>query len=274
MDKIKELFKQLGASQELTEQILSAITTHISESKKKIESDTQAKVQKVKQVCLEEVKRHKADLARKVQIYFESKSDKIEQQITKSVAIKESAAEQQLKSIKALLEGIQLNEEGQADLQALKTQVDTLSKQVGVVTEEKNTAVKKANRAVEIAQKILSRNRELEALVEEGKKANDKVVSEAKVEPKKEEPAKEPVKEPAKEEPKKEDPKADEKVKTEGVQQPVAAVKKEGDTPVTTTVVAQETVAKKADPVVEGTKPVPTKTMSWDINAIAGLVSD
>lgn len=247
MDKIKELLKQMGASDDLAKQIIESIDSHVTSKQTILENEFKTRLQKAKQVCLEETQRYKADLAKKVQIFFESRSDKIEQQIAKQVAIRESAAESNLIQIKALLEGVQVNANGEADIQAVKDQMLALTKKLQVVSEERNMAVQKANFAHSVAEKALKRNRILESKLTEQTVVENKT-TESKVEPKVE-----PVAEPI----------------AEGKAEPKtpAPVKKQGEQPQTATVVSESTVAKKKDPAPEA---APIKTVKgWDPNSIA-----
>lgn len=191
MDKIKELLEKLG-SKELAAQIIESLESHEKTLRETLDSEYKARLTKAKEVCLEEVETYKNELARKAQIFFESRADKIEQQIAKQVAIRESAAESKLKETKAILEDIEVeadNGQAKADLKALQDKVANLSRAIKSITEAKEQAELKANRAHEVAEKTLKRNRDLEKalteaadkkpVVEESKKVvkEDKVVT-------------------------------------------------------------------------------------------------
>lgn len=263
MDKIKELLKQLGGSEELAKQITEALETYVTEQKTLLEGDYKSKLETAKKVCLEETKRYKAELAKKVQLFFEARAERIEQQIAKQVAIRESAAEGSLKRIKGLLEGVQVNAEGEADLQAIKNQLTALQKQLKVVTEERDAAVQKANFAHGVAEKALKRNRILEAKIQPEKPVTEtKETTPAPVEEKKvETPAAAPIAESVEKKP--EAPKAE--------PQPV---KKTGEQPKTAAPISEATVAKKPETPATPA-PVPTGTLkSWDPTSIAAGMDD
>lgn len=167
-DKIKALMLKSGLSAEATDGLCEAIDSHLADRYKRQDAEFNAKLNKAKKVCLEEVESHKRDLARRLQIFAEAKGASIETTIAKQTAIKESAALAKLKDVQALLHNVPLNGEPNGTLQAenveLKRRVKTLKEQVNQTTEQ-------ANRANAIAQKALSRNRQLEAAVVESKRA-------------------------------------------------------------------------------------------------------
>lgn len=163
MDKIRQLLEQLG-SKELSDQIIESFEAHTKTVRAKLDEEYKARLQRAKQVCLEEVEKYKDELGRKAQIFFESRANAIERQIANQVAIKESAAETKLRKVAALLEGIEVDgkQVDKAALQATLKQVRDLQKQLKVVTESRKVLAEKANRANEIAQKALERNQYLE----------------------------------------------------------------------------------------------------------------
>lgn len=161
-DKMGALLKQMGVSEELTKQFGELLESFISDQKTILEGKYKTKLDSAKALCLEETNRFKTQLAKRVQIFFEARAEKIESQMAKQVAIRESAAEADLKNIKALLEGVEVNANGDVDLQAMKKQLGLLTKQISVLKEERTQAVTKANRSNSIAQKALARNRTLE----------------------------------------------------------------------------------------------------------------
>ncbi len=169
MDKIRAILEKLG-SKELAGQIIECLTKHETELKEKLDVEYKARMAQAQKVCVEEVEEYKKELARKAQVYFESKADKVEQTIAKQVAIHESEAGAKLKEIRALLEGIDLNGNSEAAIRATKTEIEQLNAKIKQLTESRNTAVAKANRSFGIAEQALTRNRELEALTESLKK--------------------------------------------------------------------------------------------------------
>ena len=184
MDKIRQLLEKLG-SKELADQIVETLNTHESDLKSNLEEEYKARLKKAKEVCIEEVDSYKKELARKVQIFCESRADKIEQQIANQVAIRESAAETKLTQIASLLEGVEVNGDSEAALRAAQDELKAYNKQIAAIKEERNAAVNKANRATGIAEKALERNKALELQVDEGKsesagKKEAEVVTEGK----------------------------------------------------------------------------------------------
>lgn len=162
MEKIKALLEQLGGSKELATTIVKTLEEWKNKSATEIKEEYQKRLEKAKALCLEEVESYKRDLARKVQIFFETRSEKIEQQIAKQVAIKDAAAEAKLQSIAALLEGVEVNGKGDtAEVKAAQGQVQQLTEQLHAEQENSKMLAEKAIRAHSIAGKTLERNKVL-----------------------------------------------------------------------------------------------------------------
>lgn len=255
MDKIKELLKQLNASDELAGQIVESIDSFVTSQKTILENEYKERLKLAKEACLNEVNEYKNELARKAQIFFETRADRVEAQIAKQVAIRESAAEGTLKQVKTMLEGIQVDTQGKVDLQAVESKLANLQKENKVFREERDQAVSKANRAANIADKSLKRTRQLEILLAESKKEQPAVEAPAPAAP----------------------------ALTEGkdngatlpVDQPFPA-RKTAAQPVTTNVVAEGTVARPKKSDQPDSAPTPaTKTMKWgDPGSIASMIED
>jgi transketolase len=55
MQKIREIVKQIGGSDQLADQLVEAVEGHVGEERKKLQEEYQAKIQQAKKICLEEV---------------------------------------------------------------------------------------------------------------------------------------------------------------------------------------------------------------------------
>jgi hypothetical protein len=176
MDKLKELFQQLGGSDELVTALSEELSRYGEELKEQYDRDFNDRIQKARKICLEEVQKEKAALARKVTVFLESKLEAFEKTAEKQRLQEDTEASNKLKHVRALLEDISLDDNGQSqELQDTKKQMARLSKAFSTLKEERSTAVRKANKANEIALKTLKKNRLLESKV---KAAN--VIAEAK----------------------------------------------------------------------------------------------
>lgn len=187
MDKLKELLKRLGGSDALAAAICEEFNRYAQGLKGQYEKEFKTKIERARQVCLEEVNKEKANLARKVGIFLESKMEAIEKAAEKNRLSEDTEATALLKRTKALLEGIQIEDGGASrDLQAARKQVERLKAAVGTLKEERNVAVRKANDANDIALKTLKRNQLMENKLREAglikPPAAKDVVSESKVE--------------------------------------------------------------------------------------------
>ena len=241
METIKNLLKEMKISDELTTQFTSNLDAFIVETKestqKQLQEEFDQKLAKIKKVCLEETRNYKNKLAKKLQVFLETKANAIESQIAKQVAIRESAAEADLREVKAILEGYKVNAEGNADLRAITDQLNAAQTKVKNLTEERDRAVNQAVRAKQIAQTVIDRA---------------KVLQESKGTPAAAAPAPAAPKAPA----------------------PAAAtVQKQGDKPQTTNTIAEETVAVKPEAVAAPlTAPENTNTMAMTPEAIAAAM--
>lgn len=168
MDKLKELFKQLGGSDELVEALSEELVRYGEELKEQYDRDFRNRIQKARQICLEEVQKEKAALARKVSIFLESKLEAIEKAADKQRLQEDTEATNKLKHMRAMLEGVSLEGDGQSrELQEQKKHLTRLTKALNTFKEERDIAVRKANQANDIALKTLKRNRLLEGKLKE-----------------------------------------------------------------------------------------------------------
>lgn len=164
MDKLKELLKRLGGSDELVAALSEEFGRYAQGIKEQYEKEFKTKIERARQVCLEEVSKEKAALARKVAIYLESKQESIEKAAEKNRLNEDTEATSLLKRTKALLEGINIDDGGQSrDLQAARKSIERLKAAVGTLKEERDVAVRKANDSNRIALDSLKRNKLLES---------------------------------------------------------------------------------------------------------------
>jgi len=155
MDKIKKLLAKAGVSAELATQIAESLTKYQSTLREQFEKEYAQKVSQVKQVCIDETETHKRELARRVQIFCETKGAAIEAHLAKQAAISESDALAKLTNIRASLEGVRLSggQNGKATA--------GLEKKLKLAVEQRQRAVETANRQTAIAEKALKKNRQL-----------------------------------------------------------------------------------------------------------------
>ena len=158
MDKIKALLEKAGCNPEVVDSICEALDNYKTTLRESFDSEYQNRVEQAKKVCIEETEAHKRELARRLQIFCETKSAAIEAQLAKQSALSESEAVTKLKNIQSLLEGIEPNgvPNGKATAALNKARF-----QIQQVNEEKQKAVTVANRQTAIAEKALKENRRL-----------------------------------------------------------------------------------------------------------------
>ena len=160
MDKIKSLLEKVGVKPELSQQICKSLENYKSTLREQFDAEYSAKIEEAKKVCIEETEAHKRELSRRVQVFCETKGAAIEATVAKQSALRESEAVSRLKSIVSLVEGIEPNGELNGELEA---DVKKLKQRLKAVTESKQLAVATANRQTALAEKVLKKNRILEA---------------------------------------------------------------------------------------------------------------
>jgi uncharacterized protein YdiU (UPF0061 family) len=167
MVKIKELLKGIGASDELAVALCEELERYSAALKTKYEHEYSQKIGRAKQVCVEEVNKEKAAMARRVKTFMESKVASMEQAYAGRRAIEESESASRLKKAKAILEGVEIKDGGVTNqtLEERDKKIARLEKAINSLKEERNLAVAKANTANDIAAKALQRNRSLESRV-------------------------------------------------------------------------------------------------------------
>ena len=158
MDKIKNLLTKAGCNPELVGAIGESFAQFKKTLKEQYEKDFAARIQQAKKVCVEETEAHKRELARRLQIFCEAKTAAIEAQASKQAAMTESAAQDKLNKVYALLEGINLRAEGSKAAGAV---IEKAKAQIRLANEERNRAIEKANRQTAIAEKVLRQNRQI-----------------------------------------------------------------------------------------------------------------
>jgi len=264
MDKIKELIEQLG-SKELADKIMESLEEYKAVVRDEINEEFKQRTEKVKEVCIEEIDAYKKELGRKVGIWLESKQEQIEQKIAKQVAIKDSAAESKLQAIASLLEGVEVDVEGQnADLQAAKKQVGELQEQLKKTRNDNKVLVEKASRSHAIAEKTLERNKVLSKevadavkLLEESKGGKPKPIEEDKEEEKEDKTI--------------EEGKEAEEAKEEEKEETITEGRKKPESKVTRRSSAQQ-VAKPQQPEEE--EPANINAMGYSPSTIAASMMD
>lgn len=178
MNKIKTLLDKSGCNPELVDNICEALDSYKTTLREQYEADYKARIEQAKQVCIRETENHKAELARRVQIFCETKAAAIEAQVARQSALSESAAVSKLKNIVSLLEGVEPN--GASNGQATAALAKVKSK-IQQVNEEKQKAVAVANRQVAIAEKALKENRRLATKIADlQRKLEESVVNESR----------------------------------------------------------------------------------------------
>lgn len=171
MEKIVELLKEMGVSDELAGQLCEELERFDEEVHQKYEKVYKDRLTKAKQVCSESVENYKLDMARKLSVFLESKVNQIESRVEQQKQLEESQTMGKLRSIREITEDIEVATD--VDLKALKDQVRALTEQCNVLKESKKKAEVAANRANKIALDLISERKNVatpedKKVVEEG----------------------------------------------------------------------------------------------------------
>lgn len=158
MEKIKALLESCGLSPEVSQRVCDAIGEYRDTIKESLEADYATKIDRAKQLCLEETMAHKAELARRVQIYLEAKNNLIESTIRRQMAVRDTEAVAALGRVQNVLSGVDSNltEKG------LREEVAKLRTKAAKVITERDQAKATAQRLSAIADRAIKRNKVLE----------------------------------------------------------------------------------------------------------------
>ena len=158
LDKIKALLQKAGTNPELASQIVESMEEYKAKVVAESQEELVAKVKAAKTVVLEEVDLYKKSLARKVQLFCESKSQTIDRQLMRKSAAGETEAQAKLTGVKALLEGINLDGKPNSDLTA---QLADAQNQLSRLGKQLTTTKKQAERSARIAENVMEKNQTL-----------------------------------------------------------------------------------------------------------------
>ena len=166
LTSINSILKKMNISDEAVKEFDTVLEGWVSGVKTTLTEDFKKKLEKSKQICVEEVEAHKASLSRGVKVFIESKITDIEKSSAKRRAIEESEAVNTLKQAKALLEGINIDgAKANSDLQAAVKANEALKRQLAEANEKITRETAKTSKLSEIAEKSMQRQKLLESKV-------------------------------------------------------------------------------------------------------------
>ena len=157
--ELRTLLEKAGVKPDFSKKIVESLEIYKSNIQETLEADFISKVTKAKKICVEETESFKRDLARRVQIFCETKGSAIETQMRKQSVRNESMSSSKLTKIASLVEGIELNAK---DDGKLREQVRSATVRIRELSESKDKTAELANRQTAIARKLLSESKDLE----------------------------------------------------------------------------------------------------------------
>ncbi len=188
LSKIESILKKMNISEAAIKEFSGIVNEHFAAKEKALKEEFTQRLNKAKQICVEETEAHKSALARGVQRFIESKVTAIEKAASKKHAIEESEAVTKLKHLKALLEGINLDgAKNDQALQAAMEQKAAAEKKLTEVSESLQREKAKSAKLSEISEKSMARQKvmegqvkNLEKTIEESKKVESKTLADEK----------------------------------------------------------------------------------------------
>lgn len=159
--KILDLLGKAGCKPELVKAIGEALVNYKTTTREQYEADYTAKVEQAKKVCIDETESYKRELARRLQIFLETKDAAISAHLERQAALRESEAVTKLKNLKSVLEGVAVEQNGQATNGQAAAAIEKATKQIKQLTEERDNACSLLNKKNAIAEKVLKHNRSL-----------------------------------------------------------------------------------------------------------------
>ncbi len=157
--KILDLLTKAGVKPDLSKSIGEALEQYKTAIREQFEADYTAKVEQAKKVCVEETETHKRELARRLQVWCETKSAAIDAALQRQAAMNESEAVTKLKNLKSLLEGVQVEQNGAGQNGQVTAVIEKAKQKIQQLTEERDQAVALVNKRNAISEKVLARNR-------------------------------------------------------------------------------------------------------------------
>lgn len=157
--ELKDLLERAGVAPDFSKKIVESLEAYKTSIREGLEAEFVSKITKAKKICVEETEAYKRDLARRVQIFCETKGAAIEAQIRKQSVQNESLSAGKLTKIAAIVEGIQLDAK---DDKRVREQVAKAQQQIKQLSESRDEAAELANKQTAIARKLLAESKELE----------------------------------------------------------------------------------------------------------------
>jgi len=168
MEKIRELLQKCNLSEESANQICESLDGYTAQVRQNLEEEFKTRMDKAMKVCLEETQAHKAELARRVQVFLETKTTAIEETVSRQAAQKDSAAMVKLERIAGLVEDINLDANTPSEL---KTELGNMRKVATRLLGERNAARTRATHLESISNRLVKANRQLAESAKKGTQA-------------------------------------------------------------------------------------------------------
>ena len=167
IEKVKALLTKANVSTELATSICEAMEQFKATVTEQAKTEVNNKIKAAKKIVLEEVETYKTDLAKRVQLFCESKGSTIEQQLMRRSAAGEAEAQTRLKKVHALLEGVELDGKPNSEVMAKLADAQAT---IGKLTQKMKVTESKAQRSIQVAESVLAQNK---TLIQENKKLKD-----------------------------------------------------------------------------------------------------
>lgn len=169
LEKISAILEAMGISKEARSEFVNVCENWHKEEKEKLQLEYKSRLDKAKAVCVQEVEAHKASLSRGVQVFLESKAEEI-RKASENQTIAEPEAVSKLKQLENILGENKIGSaETAQSLAESKNKIALLVDKVAKLTESLDREKSKSSKFSDLAEKAVSRQRNLEEEVQKVK---------------------------------------------------------------------------------------------------------
>lgn len=159
MQKIVDLLKGIGASDELAKELVEAVQGYAAQVEARERARFEKILEKSKSLCVEYVENEVLKNARKMKVYIEAKEREIAEAIERNRKLEESEAVAQLRKISAVLNHGEdtVNVDALRENAALKKDISRLENAYKALREEKKQLIAATNRSNRLAERALTK---------------------------------------------------------------------------------------------------------------------
>lgn len=175
--ELLESLKASGLAEEAANTVIGNLDTYLEARKKSLDESYAKRLAQAKAVVLAETNRWKADQAKKLGFFLESKVANVEKQVRRQTGLNESQAIAELASLKQVLAGTP------AENKALQAKIDQLTEEVGKLKTKETNLQEQYTKLYKVSQVAVKQNTKLERDLKESTQKlaeSEKVIAESR----------------------------------------------------------------------------------------------